>query len=199
MRSLKQREKTHQNTKLKLSALMAILSVLAAPVRSGYPIGTKISEPIDENILIEYIYEPKLYSLKFTIRNKKDGFLALGFNKKNKRLCPGDVVIISYKRIPKIVDGYCKKTLKDALPDSAYNGKNDWKIVKSSRETGRGWLIEARRSLFTADKRGLDTDLSKSIRNIVYAYHNFESDYKVDKVSKEGFIAGAKYKQTFEL
>lgn len=54
--------------------------------------------------------------------NTLDGYLAVGFEDK---LCPGDVIVLSYDRVPKILDGYCKRYLRDYKSDYIYGGKND--------------------------------------------------------------------------
>ena len=86
------------------------------------------------------------------IEHAFDGYVAVSFN---KELCSGDLVIFSFDRIPKVLDGYCWKKLKDFKEDMFLGGRNDWEIVSYSRnkELGRGWKIEAKRSFLTRDKK----------------------------------------------
>jgi hypothetical protein len=86
--------------------------------------------------------------------NQTDGYLAISFT---NSMCPGDVVVLSYDRTPKVIDGFCRYNLRDTKPDYVFGGKNNWEIVKSEKHKGgHGWAIEAKRALETGDGPKLD-------------------------------------------
>lgn len=121
------------NTKaISISHIFFILLLLALISRHKPLLAnTKVTEVFTKTAKIVYEVDPPF--LKVTFVNLKDGYLALSFKDK---LCPGDIVIVSYDRSPKIIDGFCKYHLRDTKPDYVYGGKNNWEILSFDREKG---------------------------------------------------------------
>lgn len=157
--------------------------------------GRNIVEIFDKKAKITYNVDGPFITIKFTSLN--NGYLAISFGNK---MCPGDVIIVSHERSPKILDSYCKRHLSDAKEDYIFGGKNSWEILSSKKEKGKGYVIEARRMLVTGDGR-LDHQFVRDgnqAKFISWAYSEEEHDFRVD-CDHSGVSSLAKIYQEFDL
>ena len=159
--------------------------------RSGYSsliLHTEVVEVFQDYAKMQYKISPPFITANFT--STLDGFLVVGFEDK---LCPGDVIILSYDRVPKIVDAYCNRYFRDSKPDYVYGGKNDWEILSHKKLPNQGWWIQVRRSLTTTDKPPLDFQFTKKkgLHWLSWAAHATQSDYSKFDSSFEGSTRAA--------
>ncbi len=173
--------------------------ILASLMSKIHPIilNTEILEIFSESAKIKYIITPPFIKVTFT--TTKEGYFALSFADK---MCPGDVIILTFDRTPKILDGYCKGHLRDTKPDYVYGGQSDWEIVESSKKPDiKGWTIVAKRPLQTRDGRHLDKQFvgEKGLSWISWAIHDTMSDYQKFDPWEEGSSRTAQVRQTFNL
>jgi hypothetical protein len=94
-----------------------VLILLLNHTNQNLVVNTEVLEVFSNHAKIKYdIKIPYIY-VEFI--NLQDGYLAINFS---SSLCPGDIIIVSYGRTPKIIDGYCRNNLRDTKPDYVYGG-----------------------------------------------------------------------------
>lgn len=189
------RTRQHQLKMKKIITHVAIISLLFQ-ITTPLIVNTKVTEVFSQHAKIIYEVSPPFIHITFI--NTKDGYLALSFGDK---MCPGDIVIVSYDRSPRIIDGFCRYNLRDTKPDYAYGGKNNWEILNHEREKGQGWKIETRRPLTTGDGGKLDKQFSRSqgLKWLSWAYHDSESNFRKFDPSDNGSTKVAQVRQQFDL
>lgn len=106
---------------------------------------------LDQDANVEIGFTPTM--IDANIKHNIGGFIILAFGDENwDKICPGDFVFVSYDKVPIIKDMQCDENFLDAKEDFELGGHNDWYIDDISKYPKGGFMIKAKRRLWTRDK-----------------------------------------------